>query len=280
MPKARTEKSVRVGKLELRGSGPLFFIAGLCVLESESMLLQVGRSLKAAFKRAGARWILKCSFDKANRSSGRSFRGPGLSKSLEAFARVKAELGVPFLTDVHDAAQAEAAAKVADVLQIPAFLCRQTDLLLAAGRTGAAVNIKKGQFLAPWDIRHAVEKVESTGNRRILLTDRGTSFGYGNLVADMRGLRIMAETGYPVVFDCTHACQLPGSLGHATGGDRSFAPLLARSAVAAGAAGIFFEAHPNPDRALSDGPNSLRLSDVPRLARVLSALDKIVKRDL
>jgi 2-dehydro-3-deoxyphosphooctonate aldolase (KDO 8-P synthase) len=275
--RARTPRAVSIGKFQVGAGRPLFIIAGLCILESPELLARVGRELKAACARAGLHLVLKCSFDKANRSSLKSFRGPGLARALDAFAKVKRELGVPFLTDIHDAAQAGPVARVADVLQIPAFLCRQTDLLLAAGRTGAVVNIKKGQFLAPWDMIHAVEKVESTGNRRVLLTDRGSSFGYGNLVADMRSMAFLSRTGCPVIFDCTHACQLPGGLGHATGGEREFAPLLARAAVAAGVSGISLETHPRPEKALSDGPNSLRLSDVPPLLRTLAALDRLVK---
>ncbi|MBI5244828.1 MAG: 3-deoxy-8-phosphooctulonate synthase [Elusimicrobia bacterium] len=269
---------VRIGGFEASNRGPLFFIAGLCALESAELLARVGRALKSAFARAGARWVLKCSFDKANRSSIRSFRGRGLDYALEAFGRVKKALGVPLLTDIHEPGQAEKAARVADVLQIPAFLCRQTDLLVAAGKTGAAVNIKKGQFLSPWDMRNAVAKVESTGSRRILLTERGSSFGYGDIVADMRSLHVLRGFGYPVVFDATHACQLPGSLGEATGGERRHIPVLARAAVAAGVAGVSFETHPDPDRALSDGPNTLLLSHAAALARDLLAIDRLIKR--
>ncbi len=273
------DKKVSLGAFSVSNGGPLFFIAGTCAYESSRMLERVGRTLKAAISRLGARWVLKCSFDKANRSSLRSYRGRTMGEALEAFARLKKDLRVPFLTDIHEPAQAGAAAKVADILQVPAFLCRQTDLLLAAGKSGAVVNIKKGQFLSPWDMRNAVEKVESTGNRRILLTERGASFGYANLVVDMRGLQIMREElGYPVIFDATHSCQLPGALGHATGGQRAFVPALARAAVAVGIAGVFLETHPDPDKAKSDGPNSLRLSDAPRLCRDLLAVDRLIKR--
>ena len=243
------------------------------------MLLKVALELRKIFDAAGAPWILKCSFDKANRSSVRSFRGPGLSAALRTFAKVKRAVGVPFITDVHEAAQAAAVAKVADVLQIPAFLCRQTDLLLACGKTRKPVNIKKGQFLSPFEMRNAIEKVESTGNRRILVTERGTSFGYNNLVVDMRGLEIMRGFGYPVVYDATHSVQLPGGLGHATAGERRFAPPLARAAAAVGVAGIFLETHPEPDRAKSDGPNSLRLSDVREMVRLTMEIDRLVKRN-
>ena len=280
MPKAdvpASTKTVRIGGFSVSNRRPVFYIAGTCSFESEPLLERVARSLKALFRTSKADWVLKCSFDKANRTALGSYRGPGMAKALEAFARVKAELGVPMLTDVHEPGQAEAVAKVVDVLQIPAFLCRQTDLLLAAGRTGRVVNIKKGQFLAPWDVANAAAKVESTGNRSILLTDRGTSFGYGNLVVDMRSFPIMARTGYPVVLDATHACQFPGALGNATGGDRSFVPALARAAAAVGVAGLFLETHPDPDKAKSDGPNSIRLSDVPALVRQISAIDRLVK---
>lgn len=270
-------REVRVGSFTVSNRRPVFYVAGTCSFESEELLARVGKALKELFRRHKAPWVLKCSFDKANRSSLSSYRGQGLSKALEAFARVKRDLGVPMLTDIHEAAQAEPVARVCEVLQIPAFLCRQTDLLTAAGRTGSVVNIKKGQFLSPWDVRNAVAKVEATGNRSILLTERGSSFGYGNLVVDMRSLQIMARTGYPVVIDATHACQLPGALGHATGGEREFVPALARAAVAVGVAGVFMETHPTPEKAKSDGPNSIKLSELPALVRELAAIDRIVK---
>lgn len=275
---AAPARAVRLAGFEVSSRTPLFFITGTCAFESIAMLGRVGRELKKIFGRLGARWVLKCSFDKANRSSLGSYRGHPLGETLEAFARVKRDLGVGMLTDIHEASQAEPVARVVDVLQIPAFLCRQTDLLLAAGRTGRVVNIKKGQFMAPWDMANAANKVASTGNRSILLTERGTSFGYANLVVDMRGLEIMAQTGYPVVFDATHAVQLPGALGHATGGQRAFAPTLARAAAAVGVAGIFMETHPDPDRAKSDGPNSVRLKDIGRIASELMAIDRLVKK--
>ncbi|HVE14158.1 MAG TPA: 3-deoxy-8-phosphooctulonate synthase [Elusimicrobiota bacterium] len=274
---AAAPRKVRVGGFEVSNAAPLFFITGTCSFESAELLARVGRDLKRIFSSLGARWVLKCSFDKANRSSLRSYRGQGMPQALEIFARVKKDLGVAMLTDIHEAAQAEPVGRVVDILQIPAFLCRQTDLLLAAGRTGRVVNIKKGQFLAPWDMGNAAEKVASTGNRSIILTERGTSFGYGNLVVDMRGLEIMARTGYPVVFDATHAVQLPGALGHATGGERKFAPTLARAAAAVGVAGIFMETHPDPDQAKSDGPNSVRLADVRAIVSQLQAIDRLVK---
>jgi len=277
MPRPSPAKSVRLASFQASNRLPVFFIAGLCVLESPELLAHVGRELKKIFARERVRWVLKCSFDKANRTSKDSFRGLGLERSLEVFSRVRRDLGVPLLTDVHEPGQAEKTARVADILQIPAFLCRQTDLLLAAGRTGKPVNLKKGQFVAPWDMANAVAKVESTGNRRILLTERGSSFGYGNLVVDMRSLPMMSRTGYPVVFDATHSCQLPGALGKATGGQREFVRPLARAAAAVGVAGIFLETHPDPAKALSDGPNALALKDVPAFVREIKAVDALVK---
>jgi 2-dehydro-3-deoxyphosphooctonate aldolase (KDO 8-P synthase) len=229
------------------------------------------------FKRLGAGFVLKCSYDKANRSSLSSYRGIGVRDGLRALDSVRRSLGVPLLVDVHEPEQAEWAAEAADILQIPAFLCRQTDLLLACGRTGKAVNIKKGQFLSPWEMVNAVEKVASTGNRQVIVTERGASFGYRNLVVDMRSLEIMKGLGCPVVYDATHSVQLPGALGHATGGQREFVAPLSRAAAAVGIAGIFFETHPTPDRALSDGPNSLPLKEAEPLVRQLMAIDRIVK---
>lgn len=278
--KPAAAKAVRIGDFLVANDRPLFFIAGTCSFESAELLARVGRELKRVFARLGARWVLKCSFDKANRSAQGSYRGRGMGEALEAFARIKRELGVPMLTDIHEAAQAEPAARVVEILQIPAFLCRQTDLLAAAGRTGRVVNVKKGQFLSPWDMVNAARKIEAVGNRRILLTERGASFGYANLVVDMRALEIMARTGYPVVFDATHSCQLPGALGDATGGQREFVPGLVRAASAVGAAGIFLETHPDPDRAKSDGPNSLRLRDVNAVARLARDIDRLVKSRL
>ena len=272
------EVEVQVGSARFSNSAPLTFIGGLCSMESESLLRRVGRTLMEAYAALGAGFVLKCSFDKANRSSLASYRGKGMLRGLEILKAVGGELGVPVITDVHEASQADLAARYVDILQIPAFLCRQTDLLLACGRTGLAVNIKKGQFLSPWDIKNAVRKVESTGNRRIMVTERGTTFGYGNLVVDMRALAIMKELGYPVIYDATHSVQLPGALGHATGGQREFVPSLARAAAAVGIAGIFLETNHNPDEALSDGPNSLKLADVKGLSRTLRDIDALVKR--
>ncbi|MDE2038496.1 MAG: 3-deoxy-8-phosphooctulonate synthase [Elusimicrobia bacterium] len=269
---------VRVGEVAFSNAGPLSFIAGPCALESEALLLRVGLELKRRFAKLGLPFVLKCSADKANRTSSRSFRGPGFTRGLEILARVRAKLGVPVLTDIHEPAQAAQAAGVVDALQIPAFLSRQTDLLLAAGATGKPVNIKKAQFMAPWDIVNAVRKIESTGNRNILLCERGSCFGYNNLVVDMRSLQIMAELGYPVVYDATHSVQLPGGKGDSTDGQRHFAGPLTRAAAAVGVAGVFLETHPRPERALSDGPNSIRLSEVPRLLAQVRAIDAIVKK--
>jgi 2-dehydro-3-deoxyphosphooctonate aldolase (KDO 8-P synthase) len=260
-------RSVRVG-----GGNPLALIAGPCVIEDESHLLHVGERLVEICGAAGVPLILKASFDKANRSSHRSYRGPGLAKGLQILARVRAKLDVPVLSDVHECAQVPAAAEVLDVLQIPAFLSRQTDLLLAAGRTGKPVNVKKGQFLSPDDMGNVVEKIRSTGNTQILLTERGTSFGYHNLLVDMRSLPIMRALGVPVIFDATHSVQLPGGAGTASSGQREFVAPLARAAVATGCDGLFLEVHPDPDKAPSDGPNMLPLHAVPPLLAEVTAI--------
>jgi 2-dehydro-3-deoxyphosphooctonate aldolase (KDO 8-P synthase) len=252
----------------------LFLIAGPCVIESEELCLQVARSLKSTCARLGIPFVFKASFDKANRSSGKSFRGPGLEDGLEILRRVGEAAGVPILTDVHTAEQAVAAGRVCDVLQIPAFLCRQTDLIHAAVSTGRIVNIKKGQFLAPHDMRNVMAKAAEGGNPRLLVTERGTTFGYNNLVADMRSLPILAAMGYPTVFDATHSVQLPGGQGDRSGGQREFAPVLARCAVVAGVSGLFIETHPDPDNALSDGPNMIPLAEMPALLRQLLRLKK------
>lgn len=270
-------RKVKVGDVVFDNNGPISFIAGPCSLESEKLLMTVGKSLKATFQRLKIPFVLKCSFDKANRTSLSSFRGPGVEKGLEILGRVREKLGVPVLTDVHEARQAQLAAQYVDILQIPAFLCRQTDLLIACGKTGKPVNIKKGQFLSPWDLKNAIKKVESTGNRNILLTERGTMFGYGNLVVDMRSFEIMRSFGYPVVYDATHSVQLPGGLGNATDGQRQYAVPLTRGAAAVGVAGVFLETHPNPAQALSDGPNSVFLKDVPALVKQVRAIDALVK---
>jgi 2-dehydro-3-deoxyphosphooctonate aldolase (KDO 8-P synthase) len=243
----------------------LLLIAGPCVIESEKLCLRVAAALKTICQRQGIHFVFKASYDKANRSSGKSFRGPGMAAGLAVLARVRATLDVPILTDVHSESQATEAAAVADILQIPAFLCRQTDLIHAAVRTGKIVNIKKGQFLSPQEMAQVVKKATTSGGRKILLTERGTTFGYNNLVADMRSIPILKQSGFPVVFDATHSVQLPGAGGDRSSGQREFAPVLARCALAAGADGLFIETHPDPDKALSDGPNMIPLEQMPKL---------------
>ncbi|HBO96650.1 MAG TPA: 3-deoxy-8-phosphooctulonate synthase [Candidatus Omnitrophica bacterium] len=274
----KKNKTVRVGSVAIGGGRPFVLIAGPCVIESRKMTLRIARALKEITAKVKAPLIFKASYDKANRTSVKSFRGPGWAEGLDILAEVRREFKIPVLSDVHNPQEIEQAAGVLDVLQIPAFLCRQTDLLLEAGKTGKPVNIKKGQFLAPWDMAQVVKKVESTGNRDILLTERGTSFGYNTLVSDFRSLSIMRETGYPVVFDATHSVQQPGGLGTASGGNSEYIPLLARCAVAAGCDAVFMEIHPNPKKALSDGPNMLPLSALEKLLIDLQAIDKIIKR--
>lgn len=270
-------KPVRIDNFEIGAGRPLAVIAGPCVIESQESALRHASLLKQAADRAGVPYIFKSSYDKANRSSGGSFRGPGLERGLEILAEVKRKVGVPILTDVHESAQVASVQQIADVLQIPAFLCRQTDFVIAVGESGKVVNIKKGQFLAPWDIGNVVDKILSTGNDRVLLTERGVSFGYNNLVSDMRSLVWMRELGYPVIFDATHSLQLPGGLGRASGGERKYIPALARAAVAVGVDALFMEVHEKPDQALSDGPNSLALKDFEKLIRAVKQLDEMVK---
>ncbi len=272
-------KDVRVGDLRLGNDRGLTVIAGPCQIESADHAQMIAGRMAEACAAAGAQYIFKASYDKANRTTLGGRRGPGIEAGLKVLGDLRAALGVPVLTDIHDAEQARIAAAVVDVIQIPAFLCRQTDLLLAAGATGCAVNIKKGQFLAPWDMENVAAKVASTGNTRILLTERGTSFGYNTLVADMRSLPIMARTGWPVIMDATHSVQQPGGLGSTSGGQREFAPAMARAAVSLGIAGVFIETHEDPDRAPSDGPNMIPLDQMPRLLDTLMALDRIAKAD-
>jgi 2-dehydro-3-deoxyphosphooctonate aldolase (KDO 8-P synthase) len=260
------------GRYEAGPGCPLLFIAGPCVLESEALALSVAEFLKGVSARLGINAIFKGSFDKANRSSASSYRGPGIEEGLRILASVKERHGLPVITDIHEPRQAAEAARVIDMIQIPAFLCRQTDLLVAAAETGLPVNIKKGQFMAPWDMRNAVEKVVSAGNRSVLVTERGTTFGYNNLVVDYRGMAFIRESLCPVVFDATHSVQLPGGAGSASSGERKYVGNLARAAVAAGVDGVFLEIHPDPSRALSDGPNSLPLAEVEPLLRTLLAL--------
>lgn len=269
-------KSVNIGGLTVSNDSPLVVIAGPCQLESLDHAQMIAGRMAEACAAAGAQYVFKASYDKANRTSLKGRRGLGIDAGLKVLEAVRA-MGMPVLTDIHDAEQARVAAGVVDVIQIPAFLCRQTDLLLAAGETGAVVNIKKGQFLAPWDMANVAEKVASTGNERILLTERGTSFGYNTLVADMRGLPTMMRTGYPVIMDATHSVQQPGGNGSSSGGQREFAPLMARVAVSIGIAGVFIETHEAPDTAPSDGPNMVYLSDMPALVETLMEFDRLAK---
>lgn len=256
-----------IGKYQVGDGAPLLWIAGPCVIEFRDFTLRVADELRRLADGLGLPLVFKASFDKANRSSGKSFRGVGLDEGLKTLAAVKEATGLPVTTDVHEVNQAAPVAEVCDILQIPAFLARQTDLLEAAGRTGRVVNVKKGQFMAPWDMRNVVAKLAEVGNRRVLLTERGTTFGYGLLVNDMRAVPWMRETGAPVIFDATHSVQTPGALGDRTGGDRRMVPHLARAAVAAGCDGVFVETHPDPDRAPSDGPNMIPLAELPALVR-------------
>lgn len=269
--------NVQVGTVTFGNDQPFVLVSGPCQIESRDHCLRLADALAGMAQSAGIPFVFKSSFDKANRTSVSGRRGVGIDDGLRTLADVKSAIGCPVLTDIHAPDQARAAAQAVDILQIPAFLCRQTDLLVAAGETGAAVNIKKGQFLAPWDMAAAAAKVQSTGNDRIILTDRGTSFGYNTLVSDFRALPIMAEAGFPVMFDATHSVQAPGGLGASSGGDRRFAPALARAALAVGAAAIFAEAHDDPDTAPSDGPVMLPLSALPAMLDDLRRIDEIVK---
>ena len=274
-----TQRQIPIGQLTCGNDLPLTVIAGPCQLETLDHALMIGEAMAKACADAGASYIFKASYDKANRTSLQGRRGVGIDEGLEILATLRERLGCPVLTDVHDAAQAEASAQAVDVIQIPAFLSRQTDLLLAAGKTGAVINIKKGQFLAPWDMPNVAAKVASTGNEHILLTERGTSFGYNTLVADMRALPTMARSGYPVIMDATHSVQQPGGQGGSSGGQREFAPVMARAAVALGVAGVFIETHEAPDNAPSDGPNMIPLDQMPALIHSLMKFDALAKAD-
>jgi 2-dehydro-3-deoxyphosphooctonate aldolase (KDO 8-P synthase) len=273
-----TTREISLGKLRLGGGNPLFLIAGPCVIESEWHAMMIAEKVARIARDADVPYIFKASYDKANRSSVKAFRGPGPEEGLRILDKIKSELKVPILTDIHDVSQAEPAAEVCDVLQVPAFLSRQTDLLLAAGKTGRIINIKKGQFLSPWDMGNVVEKVASTGNSKIILTERGASFGYQNLVVDMRSIPVMQRIGYPVVFDVTHSVQLPGGQGNASGGQPQFIEPLARAGVAAGADGVFLEIHDNPAAARSDGPNALQLGLLLPLLLKLKGLNSVIRR--
>jgi 2-dehydro-3-deoxyphosphooctonate aldolase (KDO 8-P synthase) len=273
----REDRIVRVGTIEIGNHRPFVLIAGPCQIESRAHALEMAGALAALSAATGVKAIYKSSYDKANRTSASAARGVGMAQGLAILAEVRERTGLPVLTDVHTAEQCAPAAEAVDVLQIPAFLCRQTDLLLAAGETGRAINVKKGQFLAPWDMVHVAAKIASTGNRNILLCERGASFGYNTLVSDMRSLPIMARTGYPVVFDATHSVQQPGGQGASSGGERAFAPMLARAAIAVGVAAVFIETHQDPDTAPSDGPNMIPLRDMPALIARLKAYDELTK---
>lgn len=257
--------SVTIGDFRCGGGGPLLWIAGPCVIESHDLTLAIADRLRDLAERLRVPLVFKASFDKANRTSGKSFRGPGLEKGLRTLEAVKQRTGLPVTTDVHERQQAQAVAQVCDLLQVPAFLARQTDLILAVGSTGRPVNVKKGQFMAPWDMRHVVTKMEEVGNRQLLLTERGTTFGYGQLITDIRAIPWMQDLGFPVIFDATHSVQKPAGLGDKSGGDRRMIPYLARAAVASGCDGVFLETHPRPDEALSDGPNMIPLDELSRL---------------
>jgi 2-dehydro-3-deoxyphosphooctonate aldolase (KDO 8-P synthase) len=274
---AKPNPVVAVGKARFGNRRPLALIAGPCALESRAHALEMASALKTITGKLGIGFVYKTSFDKANRTSAAGARGLGLDKALAIFAELRAKLGIPVLTDVHEPEQCARVAEVVDVLQIPAFLCRQTDLLVAAAKTGRVVNVKKGQFLAPWDMKNVVEKVTGAGNADVLVTERGVSFGYNTLVSDMRALPVLARIGAPVIFDATHSVQQPGGKGTASGGERDFVPVLARAAVAVGIAGVFIETHRNPDKAPSDGPNMIALKDLAPLLERLMQFDKLAK---
>lgn len=269
--------AIEVEGVRFGGGAPLAVIAGPCVIESRELCLQIATETRDICARLGLGYVFKASFDKANRSALGSFRGPGLDEGLKILAEVRQSVGVPVLTDVHETAQVAPVAEVVDILQIPAFLCRQTDLLVAAARTGRCVNVKKGQFLAPWDMKNVANKVTAGGNKRFMLTERGTSFGYNTLVVDMRGLAIQRALGYPLIFDATHSVQEPGGLGNASGGKREFVPTLMRAAVAAGVDGLFLEVHPDPEHGLSDGPNMWPLAKLEALLSEAKALDAVAR---
>ena len=258
-------RTVSIGTLTCGRGQPLLWIAGPCVIEAHNLTLKIAERLRELAERLALPLVFKASFDKANRTSNKSFRGPGLEAGLRTLETVKTRTGLPVTTDIHECHQVAAVAEVCDLLQVPAFLARQTDLIQAAGRSGRAVNVKKGQFMAPWDMRHVVTKMAEVGNHRLLLTERGASFGYGQLVSDMRSIPWMQDLGYPVIFDATHSVQMPGAAGDRSGGDRRMVPYLARAAVACGCDGLFLETHPQPDKALSDGPNMIALDDLPAL---------------
>lgn len=270
-------REISIGNVKIGGNRPLVLIAGPCVIESEAATLRCAERLMTLVNGVSIPLVFKASYDKANRTSVTSYRGPGIKEGLRILRKVKESLGIPVLSDIHSIEQVQPAAEVLDVMQIPAFLCRQTDLVVEVARSGCVVNVKKGQFLAPWDMENVVGKVVASGNEKIILTERGVSFGYNNLVSDMRSLPIMRRLGFPVVFDATHSVQLPGGQGGSSGGQREFVEYLSRAAVATGIDGIFMEVHEEPEKALCDGPNSVKLEDLPALLKKLKAIDAIVK---
>ena len=270
-------KEIIAGKVKIGGENPIILIAGPCVIESEKSALNAAEKLRDICEEINIPLIYKSSYDKANRTSVKSFRGLGIKKGLKILKKVRDKFNIPVLSDIHKEEEIEDAAEVLDIIQIPAFLSRQTDMIIKAAKTDRVVNVKKGQFLAPWDIKNIIDKVESTGNKKILITERGVSFGYNNLVADMRALPIMRSYGYPIIFDATHSLQLPSSAGSSSGGQREFVPHITRAAVAAGCDGIFMEVHPNPDKAPCDGPNMLKMDDLPHLLKQIKEIDGIVK---
>jgi 2-dehydro-3-deoxyphosphooctonate aldolase (KDO 8-P synthase) len=270
-------KEINITSTKLGGGNPLFIVAGPCVIESEEVIFYTAERLKKICERVGLPLLFKSSYDKANRTSLSSFRGPGLEKGLRILSDMRSKFDIPIISDVHSVEEVKPAADVLNALQIPAFLCRQTDLILSASQTGKPVNVKKGQFLAPWDVKNIIEKFTSTGNQNIFITERGTSFGYNNLVVDFRGLSIMRSLGYPVIFDVTHSLQLPGGQGSCSGGQSEFAEPLARAAVAVGVDGLFMEVHPEPDKALCDGPNMIRLDKVEKIFSHIKAIDDVLK---
>ena len=272
-----TNKTIKCGNLSISNSSSFTLIAGPCQLENEKHAINVASELKNITEKLGIGFIYKTSFDKANRTSLKGKRGAGLEKSLPVFDKIKKQIDVPVLTDIHSIEQCEVVSKHVDILQIPAFLCRQTDLLVSAAKTGKVINVKKGQFLAPWDMKNVIQKIENSGNKNILVTERGASFGYNTLVSDMRALPILAKSGYPVVFDATHSVQQPGGMGDKSGGQREFVEHLSRAAIAVGVAAIFIETHPDPDNAPSDGPNMVPLSDMPSLLKKLVEIDNLIK---
>lgn len=268
---------VKINKIKIGAGNPLILIAGPCVIEGEKSALDTAGKLKDICEKINIPLIYKSSYDKANRTSVKSFRGVGLKKGLKILKKVKEKIGIPVLSDVHKEEEIDEAAEVLDIIQIPAFLSRQTDMIIKVANTGRVINVKKGQFLAPWDIKNIIEKIESTGNKKILITERGVSFGYNNLVADMRSLPIMRSFGYPVIFDATHSLQLPGGAGNSSGGQREFVPYITRAAAATGCDGIFMEVHPDPDKAPCDGPNMFKLENLPSLLKQIKEIDRVVK---